>query len=61
MRVGDDDANDNGPGECPGHDFTVERLVLVEKPGQLLPGLGMGLVCRFCGTPAYEPSQAELT
>lgn len=57
--MGTDDANEGGPGECPGHDFTYEQLVLVREPGRLFPGLGMEMVCKYCGIPAYEPSQLE--
>lgn len=60
MQVGDDDANEgSSSGECPGHDFSLERLVLVETPGRMIPGLGMEMVCSRCGTPAYEPSVQE--
>lgn len=57
--MGQDDENVGGPGECPGHVFDYESLVVVREPGRLLPGLGMGLVCRFCGTAAYQPSNLE--
>lgn len=57
--MGDDDRNEGGPGECPGHSFTLEKLVLVEKPGRLFPGIGIEMVCEFCETPAYEPSRLE--
>ena len=57
--MGADDENVGGPGECPGHDFTLERIVLVREPGRLFPGLGMEKVCRWCGTPAYQPSNLE--
>ncbi len=55
----DDDNVGVGPEECPGHDFTFERMVLVREPGRMIPGLGIEHVCRWCGTPAYEPSQLE--
>lgn len=57
--MGQDDANVGGAGECPGHDFTFEKVVLVEVPGRLFPGMGMELLCRFCETPAYQASQLE--
>lgn len=57
--MGDDDANVGGPGECPGHEFVFARLVLVEKPGRLFPGMGAELECSLCGAVAYERSQLE--
>lgn len=57
--MGKDDANVGGPGECPGHEFTLEQLVLVEKPGRLFPGLGMEMVCHWCGATMYEASRQE--
>lgn len=43
--MGVDDAND-GPGECPGHEFVLTQLLVVEKR------LKQVQVCRWCGTPA---------
>lgn len=59
--MGLDDANDGtAAGECPGHEFTVEKLVLVRQPGQFIPGIGMEMACTWCGATAYEASQQEL-
>lgn len=58
--MGSDDANEGSElGECPGHDFSMESLVLVEQPGRMFPGLAMGMVCVHCRAPAYEPSRLE--
>lgn len=57
--MGQDDENVGGPGECPGHEFTYEKLVLVTEPGRLFPGLAMEMVCIYCEAPAYQPSHLE--
>jgi hypothetical protein len=60
-QMGQDDANDDGPGECPGHEFELSGLVTVRLPGQLIPGLAQEFACRYCGTVDYQPSVREQT
>lgn len=59
--MGQDDANEGyEDGECFDHDFTLEGVVMVERPGSFIPGLAQELRCTWCGAVAYEPSNAEL-
>lgn len=58
--MGLDDVNEGiGAEECPGHEFVFRKLVLVEKPDRMFPGLGMEMVCRWCGAVMYEASRIE--
>lgn len=43
--MGADDSND-GPGECPGHDYSLEALLVVD--GRLTKVM----TCSRCGAPA---------
>lgn len=54
--MGADDSNDQAgaAGECPGHEWVIKELDLSLSGARTLSE------CRWCGTPGYQPSQAEL-
>lgn len=58
--MGLDDANDDGVGECPGHEFLPTDFVTVPGPWGLV-GMGMWHECVTPGCDArwYEPSAFE--
>lgn len=57
--MGDDDANEGGPGECPGHAWLFEQAVPTAPTRWGLVGLNVVETCKWCGTIRYQPSSME--
>lgn len=55
--MGDDDANEGGAGECPGHEWVLADFQTVERDGVI--GMAMVHQCRWCPATYYEPSNVD--
>lgn len=56
--MGLDDANDNGPRECPGHHWVPMTVQIVKRDG--LTGMSIVNECKWCDAVFYEPSNIDL-
>lgn len=55
--MGDDDANEGGARECPGHEWVLANFQVVERNG--VTGMAIVNECKWCGATFYEPSNVD--
>lgn len=55
--MGEDDANEGGARECPGHEWVLDDFQVVERNG--VTGMSMVHRCKWCPAVYYEPSNVD--